>query len=88
MPCSTLLEEVSREERKVRPCASDRDPKGRDYAAALTIAPLHGQARNETSGQDQAQRKGRGIGSGRRSALAGRSLERGPSGRAVQGDKP
>ena len=63
---------------KVRPCASDRDPKGRDYAAALTIAPLHGQARNETSGQDQAQRKGRGIGSGRRPALAGRSLERGP----------
>ena len=68
---------------KVRPCASDRDPKGRDYAAGLTIAPLHGQARNETSGQDQAQRKGRGIGSGRRPALAGRSLERGPSGRAV-----
>lgn len=48
--------------------ASDRHPQGRDWPPEPTIAALRGQARNETSGQDQAQRRagGQARGVGRR----------------------
>ena len=62
--------------------------KGRDWTREPTIAPLRGLARDETGGAGKAAKEEQGSRLGAKAGAAGRSLERGPSGREVQGESP
>jgi len=62
--------------------------QGRDWAAGPTIAVPRRLARDETDSAGKAAKEGQGSRLGAQAGAAGRSLERGPSGREVQGDSP